>query len=108
MFQGHTAIIVPQGIRRNIFHDDLLSSERRRSAGTGLGANGEPIDCAHIIFREVRSCAVPDVNAIRVEQEDRRKHPRALQLDYPQERVENLVQGFAPGNEVQHEALAFQ
>jgi hypothetical protein len=73
-----------------------------------LRANGEPIDSAHIFFREVGGRTVPDVNAIRVEQEDRRKHPRALQLNYSQQRIEHLVKGFAPGDQLEHEALAFK
>jgi hypothetical protein len=73
-----------------------------------LRANGEPIDSAHIIFREVGGRAVPDVTTIRVEQEDRSKHPWALQLDYPHERVEHLVKGLAPRNQLQHEVLTFK
>ena len=82
MSEGEFAIILPQRVRGYVFHNDRFAPEGRRATGTSSWADRFTIDCADECLRKVARRAVPHMDPIRVEQEDRAEHARALRLDH--------------------------
>ena len=69
------------------------------------GPMGEPVDGANVVGGKVRCRAVPDVDAVLVEQQHRALHAVRLLLDEAHQAVEDVVERAAGGNHPEHVLL---
>ena len=103
---GQRAIVVPQRIGHDVGDDDGLPPIGGGPAGTRPGANAGAVDGLGVVGRKARRCAMAQVNAVLVEQENGAEYSRQLRLDEMHEFGEHLAERCARGNHLENAGLA--
>src|ERR1041384_8552446 len=77
MSECKLAVVFPQRIGCDVFHDDRFPAVRGRPARAGAGADRLPFNCARVTFRKAGSRSVPHTLSAGIEQKDRTEHVAA-------------------------------
>ena len=98
----------PQGIAGDVRDVDGLAPVRGRAARSHRRADGQPVEGPDVTFGEARRRPVPQMNAVRVEQEDGGQHfPLSQLFNRSAQDREHLGERFALDNLLQNPLLAY-
>lgn len=92
VLQGEVAVVVPQGIGRDVGDQHRLLAVGRRAAASGVRTDRLAVDRGDVGRRQVRCRSVPDVRALVVEQQHGDDSVAQHVLDAERGRLEDLAQ----------------
>jgi hypothetical protein len=106
MGEGKLAKIAPQWIAGDIGDDHLLAKVSRGSAGTHRRTNLASVDGVGISLRQAGCSTVPQLLAVRIEQQDRCEDIAGLLFHKPAQVIKYLSKRVAPGHHLEQAFLA--
>jgi hypothetical protein len=106
MAESQVTPVLPQGVILNVGYDYDLAPVCGCAARAMLRANLHTVDWSGIGLREARGRAMPDVNAVLIEEQYGTEHPIALRLDHAHEFRKSVRQGSASRNHLQNSCLS--
>ena len=108
MCEGQLAVVGPQGVGGNVRHDHALGPVRGRPARTRAGADGEAVDGVRVASRQAGRRAVPQVDPIAIEHQDRAQDVAGLLLDQAAQRIEDEPERITSGHHLEKPLLSGQ